>query len=155
MAALLLPSITQSSAQTLPAGVVQRTTGELLARRPGGGPVRFDLSPADHVVSGDQVVYTVEIRNTTRHAIDAIVAVTPIPEKMKYIGGSATGPGCDVDFSVDGGVSFDSADHLTIPLPAGQFRPAVAADYTHIRWRLKFALRGLATALARFRAVLK
>lgn len=154
-ACLMLLSILPAAAQTLPAGVTQRTTGELLTRRPGGGPVRFDLAVADHVVSGDQVVYTVEIRNTTQHAIDGISAVTPVPEKMTYIAGSASGPGCEVDFSVDGGVNFDSPDHLTIQLPAGRSRPAVAADYTHIRWRLQFPLRGLATALARFRAVLR
>lgn len=154
-ALLMLVPIIHAPAQGLPAGVTQKTTGELLTRRPGGGPVRFDLSPADHVVSGDQVVYTVEIRNTTHQAIAGIIAVTPIPEKMRYVGGSATGPGCEIDFSVDGGMSFDSPDHLTIPLPAGKSRPAGPGDYTHIRWRLQFALKGMATALARFRAVLK
>ncbi|MBS0612965.1 MAG: DUF11 domain-containing protein [Proteobacteria bacterium] len=138
-----------------PAGISQTTTGELQTRRAGGGPVRFDLSPANHVVSGDELVYTVEIRNTTPHPIEGVVAVSPIPEKMTYLAGSASGPGCDIEFSVDGGGSFAAAKDLTIKLPAGQSRPAVAADYTHIRWKLKFALSGRATAYARFRAVLK
>lgn len=146
---------TAAAQSVTPAGITQKTIGELQARRAGGGPARFDLSPADHVVSGDQVVYTVEIRNTTAHPIEGVVAVSPIPEKMTYLAGSASGPGCDIEFSVDGGGSFAAARDLIIKLPAGQSRPAVAADYTHIRWKLKFALSGRATAYARFRAVLK
>jgi hypothetical protein len=37
----------------------------------------------------------------------------------------------------------------------GDPRLATAADYTHIRWRLKHALQAKAMALARFRAVVK
>ena len=137
------------------AGIAQKTIGEVLRRREGAGPARFDLLPADHVVSGDQVVYTVEIRNTTTQPRGGVVAVTPVPDKMVYVSGSATGPGCEVEFSVDGGVSFGKQGELNIKLPAAQSRQAVAADYTHIRWRLKYALNGMSTAYAHFRAVLK
>lgn len=146
------PVLAQNAA---PAGITQKTLGELETRNEQGGIVRYTLTPADHVVSGDRVVYTVEIHNGTAHPIESAVAISPIPERMSYLADSAAGPGCDIDFSVDGGVSFGKPQALTIKLPAGQTRPATAADYTHIRWKMKFALQGGSTAYARFRAILK
>jgi uncharacterized repeat protein (TIGR01451 family) len=136
------------------AGITQKTIGELETRDAQTGR-RFVLTPADRVVGGDRLVYTVEIRNITARPIEQILAVSPIPARMVYVEGSATGPGCEIDFSVDGGASFGAPKSLLVKLPGGQFRPAVVADYTHIRWKLQFALSGSSTAYARFRAVLK
>ncbi len=138
-----------------PAGITLKTVAEVQTRRTDTAVERFQLSPADHVVAGDQLVYTVEIHNTTMHPLDGVLVTNPIPERMGYIADSAVGPGCDTDFSVDGGVSFAKPAVLLILLAAGQTRPATAADYTHIRWKLKYPLSGNATAFARFRAALK
>lgn len=151
-------ALTAGSAQAQsvpPAGITQKTVGELERRKDDGGIVRYTLLPADHVVGGDQLVYTVEIRNTTNRPVAQVVAVSPIPQRMSYVAGSAAGPGCDIEFSVDGGVNFGKPQDLSIALPAGQSRPAMAADYTHIRWKLKYPLSGSAIAYARFRALLK
>jgi len=65
------------------------------------------------------------------------------------------GAGADVSFSVDGGRTFERPENLWV-VPVGEApRLATAADYTHIRWRLKHALQAKAMALARFRAVVK
>jgi uncharacterized repeat protein (TIGR01451 family) len=146
-------SVWGQSAQ--PAGITLNTFAEVEKRRTDSVVERYLLTPADHVVAGDQLVYTVEIRNSTSHPRDGVTVTNPIPERMGYIASSATGPGCDIDFSVDGGISFAKPDALLIALPAGRTRPATAADYTHIRWKLKFSLSGNATAFARFRATLK
>jgi uncharacterized repeat protein (TIGR01451 family) len=109
------------------------------------------LIPADRVVPGDQVIYTLEVRNSGA-ALDAPVVVHPVPEHMRYVADSAVGPGAEVSYSVDGGRSFDRAENLKVPGKDGEPRPAVAADYTHIRWRLKNSLKANSVAYVRFRA---
>ncbi len=146
-------SVWAQSAQ--PAGITLNTFAEVEKKRTDSVVERYLLTPADHVVAGDQLVYTVEIRNTTTHSRDGVTVTNPIPERMGYIASSAAGPGCDIDFSVDGALSFAKPEGLLITLPAGRTRPATAADYTHIRWKLKYALSGNTTAFARFRATLK
>jgi hypothetical protein len=56
---------------------------------------------------------------------------------------------------VDGGRSFDAAENLKVQDADGQLRPAIAADYTHIRWHLKNSLKGNSVAFVRFRARVK
>jgi uncharacterized repeat protein (TIGR01451 family) len=109
------------------------------------------LIPADRVVPGDRVIYTLEVRNTGA-VLEAPVVAQPIPEHMRYVADSAVGPGAEVSYSVDGGHSFDRAENLKVPGKDGEPRPAVAADYTHIRWRLKNSLKANSVAFVRFRA---
>ena len=113
------------------------------------------LAPADRVVPGDRVFYTLEVRNTDGAEVAAPAVTYPIPEHMQYVADSAIGPGAEVSFSVDGGRSFDSAENLKIRTPEGMLRAAVAADYTNIRWQLKKKLKGRAVAFVRFRALVK
>jgi uncharacterized repeat protein (TIGR01451 family) len=113
------------------------------------------LVPADRVVPGDEVFYTLEIRNTGSRRLPPPTIDFAIPEHMRYIADSAVGAGAEVSYSVDGGRTFDRPEKLTV-VPAGADpRLASAADYTHIRWRLKHALQAKALALARFRAIVK
>jgi hypothetical protein len=65
------------------------------------------------------------------------------------------GPGAEVSYSVDGGRSFERAEYLTVQGPDGRLRPAVAADYTDIRWQLKNSLKANSVAFVRFRALVK
>jgi hypothetical protein len=116
---------------------------------------RGKLIPADRVGPGDEVFYTLEIRNTRSIASPPPRIDYPIPEHMRYVADSAAGPGAEVSYSVDGGHTFGRPDNLRVTAPSGQERTATAADYTHIRWQLKHALKGSAIAIARFRAVVK
>jgi uncharacterized repeat protein (TIGR01451 family) len=111
------------------------------------------LVPADRVVPGDEVFYTLEIRNTGSRPLPPPTVDFAIPEHMRYIANSAVGAGAEVSYSVDGGRTFDRPENLSVVPPGGDARPATATDYTHIRWRLKHVLQGKAMALARFRAV--
>jgi uncharacterized repeat protein (TIGR01451 family) len=119
--------------------------------------VRHDhaLVPADRVVPGDEVFYTLEIRNTGAKPLPPPTVDFAIPEHMRYIANSAVGAGAEVSYSVDGGHTFDRPENLSVVARGGDPRLATAADYTHIRWRLKHALQAKAMALARFRAVVK
>ena len=113
------------------------------------------LVPADRVVSGDTVIYTLEVRNTATISVPRPTVTYPVPEHMIYTPDSAVGPGIDVTYSVDAGRSFDTPENLQIEEPGGQRRAATAADYTHIRWQLKNALKGNSVAFVRFRARMK
>jgi uncharacterized repeat protein (TIGR01451 family) len=128
---------------------------EVETRTSRNGHDAVKLVPADRVVPGDQVIYTVEIRNTGAEAVLAPSVAYAIPEHMRYVADSAVGPGAEVSYSIDGGRTFDRPENLKVAGPAGQLRPADAADYTHIRWQLKNSLKGNSVAFARFRAVVK
>jgi len=60
-----------------------------------------------------------------------------------------------VSYSVDGGHTFDNAGKLHVPGVDGRPRLAAAADYTHLRWRLKNSLKANSVAFVRFRALVK
>ncbi len=113
------------------------------------------LIPADRVVSGDMVIYTLEVRNTAPITVPRAVVTYAVPEHMTYSPDSAVGPGAEVTYSVDVGRSFDVPENLKIQEPGGQLRAATAADYTHIRWQLKNALKANSVAFVRFRARVK
>ena len=113
------------------------------------------LVAADRVVSGDAVMYTLEVRNTAATSLPRPTVTYPVPKHMTYTADSAVGPGTEVTYSVDAGRSFDTPENLKIQEPDGQVRAATAVDYTHIRWRLKNALKGNSVAFVRFRARVK
>jgi uncharacterized repeat protein (TIGR01451 family) len=113
------------------------------------------LVPAERVVSGDAVIYTLEVRNTTAATVPPPTVTYPVPEHMIYTADSAVGPITQVTYSVDGGLTFGAPETLKIAQPGGEPREATAADYTHIRWQLKNALKGNSVAFVRFRARVK
>ena len=113
------------------------------------------LIPADRVVSGDTVIYTLEVRNTAATTVPRPIVTYAVPEHMTYMPESAVGPGTEVTYSIDAGRSFDVPENLRVQDPGGQARAATAADYTHIRWQLKNALKGNSVAFVRFRARMK
>ncbi len=120
---------------------------------PGAGAVK--LVPADRVVPGDRVIYTLEVRNAGATALDAPIFSYPIPEHMRYIADSAVGPGAEVSYSTDGGRTFERAENLKVVGAGGKSRAAAAADYTDIRWKLKNSLKANSVAFVRFRALVK
>jgi uncharacterized repeat protein (TIGR01451 family) len=120
-----------------------------------GAQAGHRIEPADRLVPGDQVVYTVEIRNTSALPRPPPTVDYPVPEHTRYLADSATGAGADVTFSVDGGETFARPESLFVSGAGGAKRPATADDYTHIRWQLKHILKGHAVAFARFLAIVK
>jgi uncharacterized repeat protein (TIGR01451 family) len=131
-----------------------KTIAEVETKATLSGREIVKLAPAVRVVPGDQVIYTLEVRNTAAAAVAAPTITYPIPDHAQYLADSAVGPGADVSFSVDGR-SFDAPKNLKVPDAAGNLRPALAADYTHIRWQLKHRLKANSVAFVRFRALVK
>jgi hypothetical protein len=132
-----------------------KAIAEVEATALNGGRETVKLAHADRVVPGDQVIYTLEIRNKGAMSLPPPRVDYPIPEHMRYLDDTAAGPGADITYSIDGGRSFDRPENLQVTSPDGQKRAATAADYTHIRWQLKNILKGKSVAFARFRAVVK
>ena len=132
------------------------TTAELRTTitRPGEGP-RSVFVPAVHVREGEEVFYTVRVRNTGSTPTQPVVITKAIPRNTRYVAGSAAGPGADVDFSIDGGRTFDSPQQLVTRSKAGRNERASVDSYTHIRWQLRYPLAPGAVALLRFRVVFK
>ena len=112
------------------------------------------LVPADVVVPGETVFYTITFTNVSDQPADNVVITNPIAEDLMFLEGSAFGPGTEIQFSADGGSTYARADELTVT-ENGEVRPADAADITHVRWLMQYDLEAGAQATARFAAVLE
>ena len=112
------------------------------------------LVPAEVVVPGETVFYTITFSNVGAEAADNVVITNPIAEDLTYVDGSAFGPGMEILFSVDGGATFAAAGELTI-VEDGEVRNAEAGDFTHVRWVMQNDLAVGAQGTARFAAVLE
>ena len=110
------------------------------------------MVPADKVVPGVEVTWTVMANNICKQPSDKVTINNAVPAHMTYVASSAIGSGSDITYSLDG-AKFGTADQLTV-LESGTTRAALAAEYKHIRWVFKDPLQPGSTAVARFRAVL-
>lgn len=119
------------------------------------GTERTELVDVTTVVPGDEVVYTITFTNTGDAPAEAVTITDPVPAEMRYIAGSAFGPGTDVRFSVDGGQSWGEPGQLTVMDENGNERPATAVDYTHIRWQMRHPIAAGKRGFARFKASLR
>ena len=155
--AMLCGSVTAVAAlgQTLPDAITVKIIAEVETRVSVNGREVTKLAPAERLTPGDEVIYTLEIRNSGNAPVRTLAVPCAIPNHMRYVADSAVGPGADVSYSVDGGRTFAWPDDLTVEGPQGVPRPATAADYTQILWRLKHGLKGHAVAYAHFRAIVK
>lgn len=118
------------------------------------GETETRLVPAEVVVPGETVIYTTVFKNTGDEPADNVVITNPIAEDLMYRDGSAFGPGMDIEFSVDGGVTFGAANELTV-IENDEVRPANASDFTHVRWVMQNDLQAGAQGFARFAAILE
>lgn len=147
LCALVLTAI--AHAQAVADHIITNITAEIVSRSADHGAPVPKLQAAERVVPGDVLVYTVQVRNAGPYAAESPLVVQPIPNHMMYLADSAVGPGVDVDYSVDGGHTFDRPENLKV---AGSALRAKAADYTHIRWHLRNRLKPNSIAYVRFRA---
>jgi len=119
----------------------------LVVEETAGGQEVRRWQPAGRLSAGDEVHYTIRVRNPGKAPVGDVVVTKRLPYGVHYLRGSAAGPACEVQFSVDGGGSFISPANGT---RASRKQPP--SDYTHVRWILTKPLAPGATALLRFRA---
>jgi uncharacterized repeat protein (TIGR01451 family) len=113
--------------------------------------------PVTRLSAGDEVHYTVRVRNPGKEPVGDVVVTKQLPFGVRYQRGSARGPGAEVQFSADGGRTFappaPRARESSRAASRGTRRAAaVDPEYTHVRWVLTRPLAPGATALLRFRA---
>ena len=109
--------------------------------------------PARRLDAGDEVHYTVKVRNPGEEPVSSVVVTKRLPFGVRYLPGSAAGPACKVQFSSDGGATFKAPEPPRANATRKNARPVPAAEYTHVRWVLDKPIAPKATALLRFRAV--
>ncbi len=109
---------------------------------------------ADRLNAGDEIHYTVRVRNPGKQSVADIVVTKRLPFGVRYLRNSAAGPAAEVQFSIDGGKTFATPDALQRAVGGGKTTPRKALDdqYTHVRWVLRKPLGPSSTALLRFRA---
>lgn len=90
--------------------------------------------PAETVVPGDEVVYTLLYDNRGEDPADDVFITNPIPEHMEFRRAADSPPGVEIVYSVDGGEVFAPLSDLRVTDGAGRSRGALPADCTHIRW---------------------
>jgi uncharacterized repeat protein (TIGR01451 family) len=113
------------------------------------------LVPIVKVIPGDEVVYTISYHNVGKQPADKVVITDPIPKEVAFKDGSAFGPGTAIEYSVDGGKAFGSADALRVKGADGKERAAVGEDYTHVRYTVLASVAPGQKGFVRFRAILK
>lgn len=119
------------------------------------GDEKPELVPVDIGFTGEEIVYTIAFKNTSGRTVDNVRITNPIPPRMRYLEGSAFGPGADVLYSVDGGRTYGKPSELLVATEDGTSHLASADDYTHIRWVLKAPIAAGAKGFARFRAIMR
>jgi uncharacterized repeat protein (TIGR01451 family) len=115
---------------------------------------RVDVEKATKA-PGDTVVFTTTYTNTGQQPATGVVITNPIDEHMTYVDRSATGDNTRIEFSMDGGKTYNTPEKLTIKSAQGLVRPARAEEYTHIRWTLTKPLSAGSTGSVSFKAKIK
>ena len=69
---------------------VQTTVQKQIVVQTEEGSTETQLVPADTVVPGDTVVYTITFENVGDEAADNVVITNPISDALAYVPGSAT-----------------------------------------------------------------
>ena len=111
LSAAARPSLAQSAAETHGnPGFTLRAIAEVEVPASIGERETVKLAPADRVVPGDQVIYTLEIRNNGAMALPPPRVDYPIPEHMRYLDDTAAGQTPDAERQVEGDRT--GRDHL-------------------------------------------
>jgi uncharacterized repeat protein (TIGR01451 family) len=111
-----------------------------VATRPEGGEEKRFVE-ARKLQAGEEVYYTIRVRNPGKEAVADVVVTKRMPFGVDYVRGSASGPACDVEVSRDNGQTYAAEGK--------------SGEYTHLRWTCRKPLAPGATALLRFRAIFR
>lgn len=151
MPLLVLPPLAMGDAAVNTEGATEvELIAELRLPQPGGQG-GYLYVPAIRFEQGQEIDYTVRIKNPGTMPMNEVTVVQPLPANTHYVAGSATGAGADIQFSNDGGQSF--AKPTALKSASDPALPAPPSEYTHIRWQLRYPLAPKAVVLARFRAI--
>jgi uncharacterized repeat protein (TIGR01451 family) len=112
---------------------------------------------ASAVLPGDVVRYRLRFTNVKAGDVRGVVFTNPVPQGLRYVGGSAGADRNDVavDYSIDGGQTY-SARPMMVEVVAGKRaeKPAPPEQYSHVRWTVRGSISPGASVTAEFRAAL-
>ncbi len=115
------------------------------------GQKSVHLIPPAKVVPGNHVIYTITAHNLCQKPVDKVVVNNPVPEHLSYVADSASGPGTEISYSVDGRI-FAKPGALMIKDADGSVRPPRDEEIRSIRWMFTGALAPGQSSTVRFRA---
>jgi len=152
----VLFSLIATSFMAVPAHALtaKQTVEKEVVVRNADGTETSSRVPADIVIPGERVVYTVNITNDQAQPAQNFVMTQPVPSEVLYIEGSAEKAGAELSVSTDGGNSFTSRGAATV-LKNGERVRATASDITHLRWKMVTPLAPGGNDSVAYKAVLK
>jgi uncharacterized repeat protein (TIGR01451 family) len=87
---------------------------------------------AGRLSAGDELHYTIRVTNPGKEPVTDIVVTKRLPFGVHYIRGSAVGPGCKVEVSIDGGTTFSAPTRLGVSaIGKRPTRKVSPSDFTH------------------------
>lgn len=122
--------------------------------RAANGTQTVTRKPADKVIPGETVVYSIRYKNDSAAAASDIVLVMPVPKEVSYVEGSVSGDDANIAFSADGGKTYVARGRLTVE-EDGASRPARGDEITHIRWTLSTPVPTKGEGEVSYKAVLR
>jgi uncharacterized repeat protein (TIGR01451 family) len=119
------------------------------------GEKEYKLVEPALVLPKDEIVYIITFKNKSDQPVSNIKITDPIPNNSIYKDKSAFGAGTKIEFSVDGGKTYDKPNNLKIKDSSGVESIAKPEDYTHIRWLYQETLRPGQEGTVMFRTVIE
>ena len=135
-AASILTSVS-ASALTAKQSVEKETVVQL-----PDGTESITRGPAELVIPGERVVYTLSYTNDDAAPATDLVLTMPVPSEIKYMDGSATLDGASVVYSADHGKTFASRTGLRVLVLMGiaelpfQRTSRISAGLSPVLWPL-------------------
>lgn len=116
-----------------------------------GQPASRFVAPGNPV-RGNELVYTILVRNQCATPAANVVIDIPLPPHVTYTKTTAKGDGTDRMFSIDQ-IHYGKWDTITVKLPDGSTRPVNVKDIKSIRWIFKQPIAAHQSMLLHFHAV--
>lgn len=114
-------------------------------------------SDASTALPGDVLRYRLRFTNVTQGEVRGVVFTNPVPQGMRYVGGSAGADRNDVvtEFSIDGGRTYSARPMQAKVVNGARVQePVPAEQYSHVRWTVRGSIAPGASVTAEYRAVL-
>jgi len=154
---MVLVLTTSLVAQAAPARALVVTAENLMSGDARHQALVAQGGDAATALPGDVVLYRLRFTNVTQGEVRGVVFTNPVPNGMRYVGGSAGADRNDVvtEYSIDGGRTYSVRPMVVNVVNGARVQePAPPEQYSHVRWTVRGSISPGASVTAEFRAVL-